>query len=98
MGNLCAPWHQVHHVGGPGSAAEPLYRGVASTQDVPVHVTCMLRTDVFRAARARTLDSAPGSAELFQIVNTETAKHLAEEPFRLPGMGDVLADADTRAN
>ena len=65
----------------------------------PVQIAVMLRTDVFRCARARTLNTTPGPAELYEIVNTEIAKHLAEEPpFRLPGMGDVLAEADTSAH
>jgi len=32
-------------------------------------------------------------AELFRIVNGETAKHLAEQPLYLPGLAEVLAEA-----
>ena len=53
----------------------------------------MLRTDVFRNARARTINSVPGHAELYRVVNTETAKHLAETPLYLPDLDAVIAEA-----
>ena len=58
-----------------------------------VQICVMLRTDVFRAARARKLNSTPGPAELFEIVNLETAHHLAEVAFPLPDLGGVLWEA-----
>ena len=93
LGNLCAPWHQVHHVGGPGSAAEPLYRGVASTQDVPVHVTCMLRTDVFAVARARAMNVGPTSTSTYQTANTAVARALARRPLLLPSLEQCEAES-----
>ena len=56
-------------------------------------VTVQLRTDVFRAVRARKINSTPGTAELFRIVNTEVAMHLAEKPFPLPDLPAVLAES-----
>ena len=41
----------------------------------------------------RRIDSTPGPAELFRIVNTETARHLAEQPFPLPDLAAVLAES-----
>ena len=86
VGNLCALEHNVAH----GEHAAGSYgEGPPSEQ---VQITVMLRTDVFRAARARKVNATPGPAELFRIVNTEVAKHLAEEPFHLPDLAAVIAE------
>ena len=53
----------------------------------------MLPTDVFRGSRARGINSTPSPAELYNIVNEETAKHLAEQPFKLPDLAAVAAEA-----
>ena len=53
----------------------------------------MFRTDVFRESRARKINSCPGPLELYQIVNNETAKHLAEVPSYLPDLSAVLAES-----
>ena len=58
-----------------------------------VQIAVMLRTDVFRGARARKINAKPGPAGLFNIVNTATAKHLAEQPFHLPDLDAVLAES-----
>ena len=54
----------------------------------------MLRTDVFRGARARKKDSTPGPVELFDLVNNGVARYLAEEPFRLPELDAVFAEEE----
>ena len=43
----------------------------------------------FRAARAGTLNATPGPAELFEIVNSATARHLAD----LPDLAAVIAES-----
>ena len=87
LGNLCALSHNAVH----GEVSTGSYgNGLPSEQ---VQIAVMLRSDVFRACRARTINSAPGPAELFRIVNTETAKHIAEQPFHLPDLAAVIAES-----
>ena len=87
IGNLCALNHNVvHGEHAPGSCGE----GPPSEQ---VQIAVMLRSDVFRAARARRINATPGLGELFHIVNSETAKHLAEQPFHLPDLAAVIAES-----
>ena len=87
VGNLCALEHNVAH----GEHAAGSYgEGPPSEQ---VQITVMLRTDVFRAARARRINATPGPTELFRIVNNETARHLAEQPFHLPDLTAVIAES-----
>ena len=52
----------------------------------------MLRSDLFRDARAREINACPGRHELFRIVNMETARHLAEVPFPLLEIAAVIAE------
>ena len=49
-----------------------------------VQIAVLLRTDVFRAARARAINATPGPAELFEIVKSATARHLAEHHYSSP--------------
>ena len=86
VGNMCALEHNVKH----NDQAEGSYGKSPKKQ---VQIAVMLRTDVFREARARTINSTPGHSELFRVVNTETAKHLAETPFYLPDLDAVIAEA-----
>ena len=58
--------HNVKH----GDQAEGCY-GTAEK----IQIAVMFRTDVFRYARARKMNSRPGPRELYDIVNTETARH-----------------------
>ena len=67
------------------------YGGGPPSEQVQIDV--MLRTDVFRAARARALNATPGLAELFGIVNSATARHLAEQPLYLPDLAAVTAES-----
>jgi hypothetical protein len=92
VGNLCALSHNVAH----GENAAGSYgEGPPSEQ---VQIAVMLRSDVFRAARARRINATPGPVELFRIVNTETAKHLAEQPFHLPDLAAVIAESREAGN
>ena len=85
VGNLCALSHDVEH--GERSA------GCLGAGEDQVQIAVMLRTDVFRVARARKINSTPGPLELFRIVNSETARHSAESPFHLPDLAAVMAEA-----
>ena len=87
VGNLCALSHIVVH----GEHAAGSYGGGPPSEQV--HIAVMLRTDVFPAARARTVNATPGPAELFEIVNSATARHLAEQPFHLPDLAAVIAES-----
>ena len=88
VGNMCAMNHRVVHK----DSDEGAYRGETDPVE-PVHIAVMLRSDVFRSARARNLNATPGPRELFDIVNEETALHLAEQPFRLPSLAEVVAES-----
>jgi len=84
FGNLCAMKHNVKH----GDQAEGCYGPAEKIQ-----IAVMLRTDVFRYARARKINSTPGPKELVDIVNIETARHIAEWSLYLPDLNDVIAEA-----
>ena len=87
MGNLCALNHNVVHEEHPtGTYGDEQYG------DRRVQIAVMLRNDVSRNARGRKMNATPGPAELFRIVNGETAKHLAEQPLHLPDLAAVLAE------
>ena len=85
VGNMCALEHNVKH----NDQAEGSYGEGPKEQQVQIAV--MLRSDFFRKARARKINSTPGHAELYRVVNTETAKHLAESPLYLPDLAAVIA-------
>ena len=89
VGNLCALNHNVRHYAASEGTFSPRH---GHTMFEPVQIAVMLRSDVFRQSRARKIDAIPGPGELFRIVNTETAKHLAEKPFPLPDLASVLAE------
>ena len=52
----------------------------------------MIRCDVFRECRARTINSTPGLVEFFRVVNRTVAEHLADVPVALPDLTEVLAE------
>ena len=83
IGNLCAFNHNVAH----GEHAPGSYGEGPPSEQVQIAVT--LRSDVFREARKRRIINR----ELFDIVNSETAKHLAEQPFHLPDLAAVIAES-----
>ena len=87
VGNLCALGHIVVQ----GEHAAGSYGGGPPSEQVQIAV--MLRTDVLRAARARTINATPGPEELFAIVNSATARHLAEQPLYLPDLAAVIAES-----
>ena len=89
IGNLCAMSHNVVHDG--NAEGCHTYAGPHSTGTRSAQIAIMLRTDVFRGARARGINSTPGPAELYSVVNEETAKHLAEQPFKLPDLAACQA-------
>ena len=83
VGNLCAPYHRVRHFEQPG----PL---CAAAGDV--HVTVMLRTDVFRAERSRATKFKPKPEEVFDIVNGIVASALSEQPLVFPDFASCLGE------
>ena len=84
IGNLCALDHDARHVENPA--------GCWGEGPDRVQIAVMFRSDLFRESRSRRKDAYPGPAELFELVNDETAKHLAEVPFYLPDLSEVLAE------
>ena len=87
VGNMCAMQHNVKHK----RQAEGCYGEGPKSQQVQIAV--MLRSDVFRKTRARKINSTPGHSELYRVVNTETAKHLADFPLYLPDLAAVIAES-----
>ena len=87
VGNCCALKHRVvHHPGAAGCMGE------RSPED-QVKVAVLFRSDVFRRARARAIDSTPGPAELFDLASSVSARQLAAEPFvRPPDLAEVMAE------
>ncbi len=67
------------------------YGDEASAQLIKIAI--MLRADYFRCARARKINSTPVPRELFLIVNKEVAQHIAQMPFYLPSLDEVLTEA-----
>ena len=80
VGNLCALEHNVvHGETAPGSWGD-------------MQIMVMFRSDFFREIRARNINNRPGPEELYRLVNTMTARHLAEVPFPLPDIAAVIAE------
>ena len=57
-----------------------------------LQIAAMIRCDVFRECRARTINSTPGLVEFFRVVNRTVAEHLADVPVALPDLTEVLAE------
>ena len=107
VGTLVPLNHNVHHYDEPphlfhpiaetaqghGEADAAQEHGGAATADGGLEIAVMIRSDVFRNCRARTIDSTPGPVDFFQVVNTVVAEHLAEVPVRLPDLTAVLKEA-----
>ena len=49
---------------------------------------------LFREYRTRRINSIPGPAELFRVVNYAAAQHLADVPVALPDLTEVLLEVD----
>ena len=60
--------------------------------DQRLQIAVMIRSDVFRDCRARTINAVPGPAEFFHVVNFAVARHLADVPVALPDLTEVLAE------
>ena len=56
-----------------------------------VHVTVMLRSNVFPSAGARRCFRKASPAEVYDAVNALVAQHLAEEGLELPAFEACLA-------
>ena len=56
-----------------------------------VHVTAMLRSNVFPSARARTSFGKASPEEVYDAVNALVAQHLAEEGLELPASEACIA-------
>ena len=96
VGNLAALEHNVrHHV-----ECQQTFDGAAATAkgdaenegDQRLQIAVMIRCDVFRDCRARKINSTPGPAEFFRVVNYAAAQHLADVPVALPDLTEVLAE------
>ena len=53
----------------------------------------MLRTDVFSHSRARKMSGKPTPTDVFDLVNTVVAQHLATHPLTLPDFASVAGAA-----
>jgi len=90
VGNLSALEHNVRHL----EECKHTFEGTAVTAkgDQRLQIAVMIRCDVFREYRARKIDSTPGPAEFFRVVNYTVAQHLADVPVALPDLTEVLAE------
>ena len=87
VGSMCTVEHDLAHGAKvPGSLDD----GPPENQ---VQIMVMLRSDLFRDARARRINACPVPSELFRIVNLEVSKHLVEVPFPLPDIVAVIAES-----
>ena len=91
MGNLCAARHRVWHPDRKGAGA--LCEAAGN-----VHIAVMLRTDVFREERARSMLTAPTPSRVYDIVNQVVASSLATDPLHFPDLRTCLEEAKSVAN
>ena len=85
MGNMCAAWHRVRHL-------DRKEAGTLCGAAGNVHIAVMLRTDVFREERARSMSTKPTPCRVFDIVNQVVASSLATARLRFPDLGTCIAD------
>ena len=57
-----------------------------------LQIAAMIRCDVFRERKARTINSTLGPVEFFRVVNRTVAEHLADVPVALLDLTEVLAE------
>ena len=83
VGNLCAVWHRVRHQD--AAKSEPLFWVAGGAADGPlgVHITVMMRSDVFSRSRACGRE-LPSRTDVFHVANAIVARRLAREPLVLP--------------
>ncbi len=103
VGNLCTLKYNVRHreeckdtfdgaaVTAKGDA-EDLAPAGTPEGDQRLQIAVMIRSDVFRGAKARAINPTPRPEELFHVVNDVVARHLAAVPVALPDLTDVLAE------
>ena len=60
--------------------------------DQRLQIAEKIRSDAFRDFRAPKINSVPGPAEFFRVVNRAVAQHLADVPVALPDLTEVLAE------
>ena len=103
VGTLSALEHNVRHheeckhtLDGAAVTAKGDGKDLASAAtakgDRKLQIAVMIRCDVFREVRARQINSTPGPAEFFRVVNYTVAQHLADVPVALPDLTKVLAE------
>ena len=96
MGNMVAMSHAVHHdedTTGCFIHTSETDGDVSGSAETAIwQITAMIRTDVFREARARTINSTPAPKEVFDTVNEIMATLLREVPLYLPTLSEVLAE------
>ena len=85
MGNMCAAWHRVHHL-------DRKEAGTLCGAAGNVHIAVMLRTDVFREERARSMSTKPTPCRVFDIVNQVVASSLATDPLHFPDLATCIFD------
>ena len=92
MGNLAALEHNVHHHASEDCkhTFETEHELQQQVVDRRLQIAAMIRCDVFRECRARTIDSTPGPKEFFYVVNHAVAEQLASVPVALPDLTEVL--------
>ena len=73
MRNMCAAWHPVRHF-------DRKRAGTLCAAAGDVHVAVILRMDVFREERARSMSREPTPSSVFDIVNDVVASALATNP------------------
>ena len=103
VGNLSALEHNVRH----HEECKHTFQGAAVTAkgdgkdlasaatakgDRKLQIAVMIRCDVIREVRARKINSTPGPAEFFRVVNYTVAQHLRDVPVALPDLTEVLAE------
>ena len=86
IGNLCAPWHQVVHA--TGETVEPLYR--EEPRGEGIHIAVMLRSDVFRCARARAKGGEPSPVDVYRAINACVAANIGRGGLRLPSLAECI--------
>ena len=103
VANMSALEHNVRHHGeckhtfdrAAGTAngdAEGPAPAETAKGDQRLQIAVMIRSDVFRDVRARKINSTPGPAEFFRVVNYTVAQHLADVSVALPDLTEVLAE------
>ena len=87
IGNMCTAWHRVHHL-------DPEEAGVLCEAAGNVHIAIMLRTDVFREERARSMSTRPTPSAVFDTVNQVVASRLASHPLQFPDLGSCISELE----